>query len=302
MFKANYLAPVKDYTNLPFRLLAQKHGAKATVVPLVSAIGIARNSKALQQVDSCSKERFAGVQLFGSEPSDFLKAGKAIVKNFEWVKWIDINAGCPARDVIKCGGGAALLEKPELAKRIVAALKKCGLPVSVKMRLCEKAAKTLEFAKAVQGADFITVHGRTVKQGYAGSADWTAIKRVKEACEIPVVGNGDIKSTAQGDNLVRNGFCDAFMIGRAALSNPLVFQGREASSSREKRSLFMEYISLAEKYSCLELQDLKLKGFEFFRGLPGSASLRAKLATAKTIDELMGIARGLGGDDSGQCD
>ncbi|MDD5336915.1 MAG: tRNA-dihydrouridine synthase [Candidatus ainarchaeum sp.] len=287
MLRKNYLAPIDNYTNLAFRLLVQKHGAKAAMVPLVSASALSKSSQYLNHLELSENEKHLGVQLVGIVPDDFKKAAIVIAKNFPFVKWIDINAGCPSPRTFGSGCGSALLEKPALLRKIVGAAKEAGLPVSVKMRLAKTMEKTLTAVAATQNADFLIVHGRTPNQFYSGKADWEAIKKINENSGIPVIGNGDIRTIAQGEALVKNNFCDSFMIGRAALSNPLVFEGKEAATLKEKKRIFCEYLKIVDKYSERRLADLRLKCFEFFKNLPGSASLRGSLSEAKTTDELL---------------
>ncbi len=292
--RPHYLAPLHEYTNFPFRMLAQKHGAKATIVPLVSVTALTRSHQRLEKLkkEMGKEEKFLGVQLIGKEPLEFLHSAKAIGENFPYVKWLDVNAGCPSRNAFGTGGGAALLDKPETVRKIVSALRRSNYPISVKMRLAPTMEKTIAIAEAAQEADFLVVHGRTAKQYYSGAADWGAIKTVKESSEIPVIGNGDVKSLAQGKKLVKEGFCDSFMVGRAAISNPLIFEGKEAGAKEKKKEVFAEYVSLAGKYGTAELFDCRLKAFELFRSLPNIAQFRGAIAKAKTLEELTAMIAG----------
>ncbi len=287
--KPHYLAPLHEYTTLPLRMMAQKHGCKATIAPLVSVSALSQSTKRLEQlkIEISGEEKFLGVQLIGSRPEEFLASARIIAGGFPYVKWLDVNAGCPSRNAFGTGGGAALLEKPKLIGEIVAALRKTDFPISVKMRLAPTMEKTLEFTECAQEADFIAVHGRTAKQGYSGTANWGAIKTVKEASDIPVVGNGDIKTLAQGKKLVKEGYCDSFMIGRAAIQNPLVFSGKEPETKEEKKKMFFEYVKFAEKYGGAGLFDCRLKAFEMFRAIPNISEFRGRIAKTKNMEELL---------------
>lgn len=282
-----------EYTNLPFRMLAQAHGAEAAIVPLVSVTALARGAARLERLrtELHADEKFLGVQLIGSKPEEFAISAKIIRENFPWVKWLDVNAGCPSKNAMGTGGGAALLGRPKLISRIIDALSASDFPISVKMRLAPTMEKTLEFAKAAQGADLLIVHGRTARQHYSGSADWGAIRAIREASRIPVCGNGDIRSLEQGKKLARDGYCDSFMVGRAALANPPIFSGKEAKTKEEKKRLFREYLKLAGKYGKAELFDCRLKAFELFKSLPSISQFRGELARVKTLEGLEASVR-----------
>jgi tRNA-dihydrouridine synthase B len=278
---------VFGYTNAPFRLLCQKYGAKATVVPLVNASAIVRGAKL---VDAEDGERSLGVQLSGPNPEEFAKAVAIIERKFHSIKRFDINAGCPSRGTMKDGGGSVLMKKPETLAAIVKAMKKeTNLPVSVKIRIFNDKTKTLHLVDEIQdaGADFITVHGRTVKQGYSGVADWDMIREVNEHSSIPVVGNGDIKSKKEGDRRVDEEYCASFMIGRAAMSNPLVFKDKTELTYEQRKKLFFEYAELCRELGKVDLHDLKSKALQFFRSIKDGAAIRHRLAQSRTVDALL---------------
>jgi len=288
---ACFLAPISEYTNLPFRLLCKKYGAEATVVPLVSATALAKREEMSDTLDLSKDEKNAGVQLFGSEPEDFKKAAKAIERNFPFVSWLDINCGCPMKKITENGAGASLLKSPKLVGRIIEATKDAGLPVSVKMRLLPKIEKTIGFCRAVEktGIEFLVLHGRTAKQMYSGAADWEAIKKAHASIGLPVIGNGDITDKAKGEELVSDGYCDGFMIGRAAMRNPLCFSNKNLNSLKAEKKLFLEYAKICERYGSLKPNDLKQKALFFFRSCKNCASIRRGISKTKTIDEIFAV-------------
>ncbi|VVC02192.1 tRNA-dihydrouridine synthase B [uncultured archaeon] len=286
-----FLAPISEYTNLPFRMLCQKHGAKATIEPLVNVTAICRRKDAIEDLDANKAEKHLGIQLFGTKPEEFGQAAKIIAKHHPFIKHFDINCGCPATNITSIGAGSKLLAKPALVKKIVAATAKAGLPVSVKLRLLPSAARTIAFCRAMEaaGASFITVHGRTAAQGYSGTADWRMIKKIKTATTIPVIGNGDIISAAQGKQKLAECYCDAFMIGREAMKNPLVFENKTLDTLDKQKAMLREYAAVCKKYGGTNLIDLRLKALAIFRGTEGCAALRARISVIKSAEELLGI-------------
>jgi nifR3 family TIM-barrel protein len=163
------------------------------------------------------------VQLEGRDPTLFARAAE-LVEELGAVG-IDLNMCCPVRKIITSGAGSALMREPEEAARIIRAVKKAvSLPVSVKFRKGwdSESVNAVEFAKMCEdcGAAFVTVHGRTRVQGYSGVADWSILAEVKNSVHIPVVGNGDVTSGKEAEQMLRETGVDAVMIGRAALGAP----------------------------------------------------------------------------------
>ena len=131
-----YLAPLSEYGNVPFRLLCQRYGANGTIVPLVSAKAIILNKKWFKELDPHPDEKFMGVQLFGGEPVDIQEAAMLVTKNFPYVKFIDINCGCPVPKITRRGGGAALMKDPEKIREIATTVSQAvSLPITVKTRI-----------------------------------------------------------------------------------------------------------------------------------------------------------------------
>lgn len=195
---------------------------------MVSAKAISfknRNTEALMEIHE--SEHPVSLQLFGSEPELMAEVAKSIEERpFEI---LDINMGCPVPKVVNNGEGSALLKNPELIRRIVKAISGAiEKPVTVKVRIGFEGypVDVVEIAKMVEdaGAAAIAVHGRTRQQYYSGTADWDAIRRVKEAVTIPVIGNGDVDSPKKAEALIKETGCDAVMIGRAVRGNPWIFR------------------------------------------------------------------------------
>lgn len=284
----SFLSPIHEYTDMPFRLMCRRHGADAAVVPLVSATAIARDNSKAGMIDANPEEKNIGVQLVGSNPDEMKIACSAVEKRFPFVSWYDINCGCPSERTVECGGGSAMLNYPEKICETVKKMKDVGKPVSVKMRIMGS-EKTLELCKSIEkaGADFIVVHGRNPGQGYSGRADWEMIKKIKQNVGIPVTGNGDIRSASQGNEMVRKGFCDSFMVGRAAMANPLLFEDKEAKTFEEKLALLDEYLGIRREFiGEPELKDVRIKAVHFMSGVRNAAALRDGIMRAKSVDEI----------------
>lgn len=222
------LAPMAGVTDLPFRKLCKEQGAGLICMEMVSAKAISfhnKNTEALMEIDKC--ENPVSMQLFGSEPELMARVAAEIEERPFDI--LDINMGCPVPKVVNNGEGSALLKSPELIVKIVksvsSAIKK---PLTVKVRIGfeNEPVDIVDIAKRVEdaGAAAIAVHGRTRQQYYSGTADWDAIRRVKEAVSIPVIGNGDVDSPEKAEALIKETGCDGVMIGRAVRGNPWLFR------------------------------------------------------------------------------
>jgi tRNA-dihydrouridine synthase B len=291
----SFLAPIDSYTNLPFRLMCQRYGADACCVPLVSAYTISRERSKISMIDTHADERNVGIQFVGKEPEPMGAAVKEIQGKRSF-SWLNLNCGCPSAHTTGSGGGSALLKHPDVIVRMVEELRGNSKPstrISVKMRIRDNPDDTLALCRRIEGAvaDFIIIHGRTPQQGYSGRTDWELIKRVKEKSRVPIVGNGDIKNAAEGRLRIEGGFCDAFMIGRAAMGNPLCFSDKAPVGFDERFALIDEYMAICEKYveGGPALADIKLKAMNLLAAVPGACALRNTIAKAKTIEEIMAL-------------
>jgi len=219
------LAPLAGYTDLPFRRLCRQHGAACCFSEMISCHGLTyEQEKTLHMLATHPEERPVAMQLFGAEPAVMGRAA-AMVSSYP-IDIIDINMGCPVKKVVKKGAGSALMKAPGLAREIIRqVVANTDKPVTVKMRSGwnHEQINAPEFAQMAEeaGAQAVTIHARTWSDGFGGTVDWRVIAAVKEAVRIPVIGNGDIRSRAEGQEMMAATGCDAVMIGRAALRNQI---------------------------------------------------------------------------------
>jgi nifR3 family TIM-barrel protein len=223
------LAPMAGITAHPFRLLCKEYGRVGLVVTeLISSMAIHyKNEKTFGMFDWTDDERPAFCQLFGGDPVVMAEAARIVVDN--GADGVDINMGCWVPKVAKTGAGAALLKDLCQAEAVVQAVVQAvpEVPVTVKVRSGwdsrDETAPRFARAAAALGAKAVTVHARFASQGFTGVADWSVISRVKEAVgnTIPVIGNGDIETPQDAQRMLTETGCDAVMVGRAAMGNPL---------------------------------------------------------------------------------
>ncbi|ELI4043252.1 tRNA dihydrouridine synthase DusB [Staphylococcus pseudintermedius] len=221
------LAPMAGVCNSAFRLTVKEFGAGLVCAEMVSDKAILfNNPKTMKMLYIDENERPLSLQIFGGEKETLVEAAEYVDKNTT-ADIIDINMGCPVSKIIKCEAGARwLLDPNKIYEMVSAVTERVSKPVTCKMRIGwdEDHIFAVENAKAAEraGAAAISLHGRTRVQMYEGKADWDIIRQVKEAVNIPVIGNGDVTSPELAEKMLKETGVDAVMIGREALGNPWV--------------------------------------------------------------------------------
>ncbi|MDO4291184.1 MAG: tRNA dihydrouridine synthase DusB [Eggerthellaceae bacterium] len=296
------LAPMAGVSDIAFRTLCLEQGADLAFTEMVSAKGLSyANEKTRHLLALAEGEREVGVQLFGHEP-DTMAAQAAWVEDAlgERLAYLDVNMGCPARKIVSKGDGSALMREPELAARIVAAVKAAvAHPVTCKFRRgWEEGAETApEFARRMEdaGVDAVCVHGRYALQMYRGRAAWDAIGRVKAAVGVPVVGNGDVRCGADAARMRAQTGCDAVMVARGAEGNPWLFAQVKAALTGEAEPApptVAERLAMARRHAELlsrregrNIVRMRKHAMWYVGGLPGAAAARAKINYCTTLED-----------------
>lgn len=278
------LAPMEEVTDIAFRMTCKEYGADIVWTEMMHT----KRILAGKVPKVCKEERPIVVQVAGKSVDEVVETAKIVERHCDA---IDVNFGCPGKNVISSGYGSALLNNLELIRKIISELKNnITKPVLAKIRIGFTKVNAFEIAKVIQdaGANAITIHARTTKQKYTGKADWNIIKKVHEFLKIPVIGNGDIRTGQDAENAFK--MCDSIMIGRAAIGNPLIFKkikmhmrGKKYEETiKERIQAFEKYIEYAKKYDVLTKVKVLRQAQYFTKGYPKATKFRNELCSKKT--------------------
>lgn len=295
------LAPMAGITDLPFRLICRRLGCGMTVSEMVSAKGLLyKNVKTTEMLRIDDGERPTAIQLFGSVPAELAEAARMVEAS--GADMIDFNMGCPVPKIVNNGEGSALMKNPQLAHDILAAMVKAvKIPVTVKFRAGWDDANrnAVEIARAVEaaGVSAVAVHGRTRQQFYEGKADWSIIADVKQAVKVPVFGNGDIFTVADGLRMLEQTGCDGLMIGRGADGNPWLFTALAAAlrgeplpqppSLKERLAQASEHLSMLIDYKneVVAVKEMRRHISAYLKGMPHAAEFRGRFHKVDTQEQ-----------------
>jgi tRNA-dihydrouridine synthase B len=302
-----YLAPMAGVSESPFRRLCRRFGADVVITEFLSAEGIRRENEAtIAKLRFGSDERPIGVQIFGADPQAMTEAA-ALVTDVFAPEFIDINFGCPVKKVVKRNGGSGCLRDLDLVQGVIRAVSRgTSLPVTCKIRSGwnEEMRDPVTIALRCQdaGARVLALHPRTRTQMYTGHAHWDEIAAVVDALDIPVLGNGDIRTPHDAFRMRNETGCAGVMIARGSFGQPWIFDQtrdlldgrpmRDDPSIEQRFAVALDHARMADEYE----PDRRGAAIEFrkhlgwyVKGLPGSAELRKKLHAVTSLGEVEGI-------------
>ncbi|RVU24795.1 tRNA dihydrouridine synthase DusB [Sandaracinomonas limnophila] len=301
------LAPMEDVSDPPFRAVCKSNGADLMYTEFISSEGLIRDAaKSVQKLDIFDYERPIGIQLFGSNIETMAECAK--ISTAANPDLIDINYGCPVKQVACKGAGAALLQDiPKMVAMTKAVVDSTHLPVTVKTRLgWDDSTKNIEdVAERLQdiGIKALTVHGRTRVQMYKGVADWTLIAKIKDnpRINIPIFGNGDIDSPEKALDYKNKFGVDGIMIGRASIGYPWIFNEIKhflktgthlpAPNLEERIKVCLQHLEFSIKWKGNHggIVEMRRHYANYFKGLDHFKPFRARLVTAPTFEEILDI-------------
>lgn len=306
------LAPMEDVSDPPFRYVCKQNGADMMYTEFISSEGLIRDAaKSIQKLDVFEQERPIGIQLFGSDIETMREAATiAAAANPDLV---DINYGCPVKNVACRGAGASLLQDiDKMVKMTKAVVDATSLPVTVKTRLGwdDSSKNVYEVAERLQdiGIQALTIHGRTRAQMYKGQADWTLIREIKRnpRVQIPIFGNGDVDSAEKAINWHMEYEVDGIMIGRAAIGYPWIFReikhfiktGEHLAppTLAERIAVCKTHFerSVAWKGEKTGIFEMRRHYASYFKGIPHFKEYRMKLVSLENISDIHAVLEEIG--------
>ena len=303
------LAPLAGCADLPFRLIMREHGAKFAFFEMVDANALKNNKKSLESLETDKKDRPIAAQLVGANPELMLSSARKLLKLVD-VAFIDVNAACPVKKILKKKAGSYLIKDPKALYKVIKKLSsKLDVPVTVKLRSGYSRADHAAIAEIARnceknGASAIFIHGRTRDQGYSGEVDYEAIRAVKKAVKIPVFGSGNVLTPELAKRMFDETGCDGILVARGSFGNPWIFRNIEehlkgrpvhTPDLEEKKKAALEHIGYINKYSSRPLRTIGLMrkaALWYMKGFSNAAQLRGRINTAKSYDELKGMITG----------
>lgn len=301
------LAPMAGVTDLAFRQICREHGAGLTVTEMASAKALEYGDKKTPRLLRLARgEHPASAQIFGSDPACMARSAKRALE-LSGCDIIDINMGCPAPKIVGNGDGSALMKSPDLAARIVAAVKQAvPVPVTVKFRMGwdAQSVNCVEFARLCEqaGADMVAVHGRTRSQQYGGTANWDIIRAVKEAVSIPVAANGDVFAPQDVPRILAHTGADFVMIGRGSLGDPWIFERAHALmqtgvlpplppfAERIDTAVRQIELAVADKGERVALLEARKHVNWYLKGVSHVRDFKKRISALTRLDELYALA------------
>ena len=287
------LAPLAGYTDLPFRSVVKKFGADLTISEMISSNALVHESKkSFKMVEKSPLENPYAVQIAGSN-KEVVKEAVLKLNEIDGIDIIDLNAGCPAKKVVRNGAGSALLKDLKKLAEIVETIKKYSNKeyVSVKVRIGFDEKNPVEIAKTCEsaGADFIAIHGRLRSGFFKSKVDYNSIAKAKEAVKIPVIANGDIDSFQKAKLVLETTKCDGVMIGRGAIGNPWIFyqlKNRVENIDKDiKKEIILEHFNQMIKFYGNRGAILFRKHLHTYsKGYKGATSFRQKINSLSDLN------------------
>ena len=305
-----FLAPMAGVSDPALRLQCRRMGAALVVTEFTSIHSVVAKQEQLAEegrtirefLEYSDEERPLSVQLFGSDLEALAKAARIVEPHFDI---IDYNMGCPAPHITSQMAGGALLQEADLTRQIFQTLTGAAggrTPVTLKVRAGVTESDRFLFLEVAriaedEGVEMITLHPRTVSQGYSGRADWDMIRMLKERSDVPVVGNGDIATPEDAKAMIDRTGCDYVMVGRGAMGNPFLFEqindyldtgSYSAYTLEDRLDAFFEYLRIAAKYR-IRFANIKGQAMRFTKGLRNGATMRSRITHSEGIDQLADV-------------
>lgn len=297
-----FLAPMAGISDMPFRILCKENGAGLVYTEMISSKGMHYDdtkTKSLMRI--ADEERPVAVQIFGSDPTIMGEIAKEVSKTADI---IDINMGCPAPKVVKNNEGSKLLLDLDLIDRITkAVVQNSTVPVTIKIRKGwdDEHIVAVAVSKIAEknGVSAITVHGRTRNEFFSGKVDYDIIKKVKEAVNIPVIGNGDIFDYKSAEEMFEKTNCDAIMVARGSNGNPWIFkeilsylnEGKviEKPSKDDIKQTMLRHLDMLVEYSGEKkgLLEMRKHLAWYIKGMPNSSEMRREIFKIEDLKELV---------------